>query len=114
MRSVDVTFDTGIMRRYDQEGPRYTSYPSARQFHDRLPPDAYGHAASMSRGAVEVSPLSVYVHLPFCFSPCFYCGCNKVVTRQLSPVEAYVRHLLDEVGRRAANCATWIAAVDGR
>ena len=102
MRSADVTFDAGIMRRYDREGPRYTSYPSARQFHDRLPPDAYRQAASTSRGAVEGSPLSVYVHLPFCFSPCFYCGCNKVVTRQLSPVEAYVRHLLDEVGRRAA------------
>jgi hypothetical protein len=51
MRSADVTFDTGIMRRYDREGPRYTSYPSARQFHDRLPPDAYRQAASMSRGA---------------------------------------------------------------
>jgi oxygen-independent coproporphyrinogen III oxidase len=102
MRSADVTFDTGIMRRYDRAGPRYTSYPSARQFHDRLPPDAYRQAASTSHGAVEGSPLSVYVHLPFCFSPCFYCGCNKVVTRQLSPVEAYVRHLLDEVGRRAA------------
>ncbi len=102
MRSADVTFDTGIMRRYDREGPRYTSYPSARQFHDRLPPDAYRQAASTSHGAVEGSPLSVYVHLPFCFSPCFYCGCNKVVTRQLSPVEAYVRHLLKEVGRRAA------------
>jgi oxygen-independent coproporphyrinogen-3 oxidase len=102
MRSADVTFDAGLMRRYDREGPRYTSYPSARQFHDRLPPDAYRQAASTSRGAVEGGPLSVYVHLPFCFSPCFYCGCNKVVTRQLSPVEAYVRHLLDEVGRRAA------------
>src|ERR1700722_7634227 len=102
MRSGDVTFDTGIMRRYDREGPRYTSYPSARQFHNRLPPDAYGHAASMSGGAVEGSQLSVYVHLPFCCSPCFYCDCDKVETRQLSPVEAYGRHLLDEVGRRAA------------
>jgi oxygen-independent coproporphyrinogen-3 oxidase len=102
MRSSDVTFDTGIMRRYDREGPRYTSYPSARQFHDQLPPDAYGHAASTSRGAALGSPLSVYVHLPFCFSPCFYCGCNKVVTRQSGRVDAYVRHLLDEVGRRAA------------
>jgi len=102
MRSADVTFDTGIMGRYDREGPRYTSYPSARQFHDRLPPDAYRQAAATSRSAVEGSPLSLYVHLPFCFSPCFYCGCNKVVTHQLSRVDAYVRHLLDEVGRRSA------------
>jgi len=102
MRSADIRFDTGIMRRYDREGPRYTSYPGARQFHGRLPPDAYRQAASTSRGAVEGSPLSVYVHLPFCFSPCFYCGCNKVVTHQLSRVDAYVNHLLDEVGRRSA------------
>src|ERR1700730_2966361 len=102
MRSADVTFDTGIMRRYDREGPRYTSYPAARHFHDRRPPDPSGQAASTSRGAVEGSPLSVYVHLPFCFSPCFYCGCNKVVTHQLSRVDAYVRHLLDEVDRRSA------------
>jgi oxygen-independent coproporphyrinogen III oxidase len=102
MRSAEVTFDAGIMRRYDREGPRYTSYPSARQFHDRLPPDAYRQAASTSRGAVEGSPLSVYVHLPFCFSPCFYCGCNKVVTHQLSRVDTYVRHLLVEVDRRSA------------
>jgi len=102
MKSADVTFDADIMRRYDREGPRYTSYPSARQFHDRLPPDAYGHAAATSRGAVEGSPLSVYVHLPFCFSPCFYCGCNKVVTHQLSRVDAYVRQLLDEVHGRSA------------
>jgi oxygen-independent coproporphyrinogen-3 oxidase len=102
MRSADVVFDAGIMRRYDREGPRYTSYPSARQFHGRLPPDAYRQAASTSRGAVEGGPLSVYAHLPFCFSPCFYCGCNKVVTHQLSRVDTYVRHLLDEVGRRSA------------
>jgi oxygen-independent coproporphyrinogen III oxidase len=102
VRSADVTFDVRIMRRYDREGPRYTSYPSARQFHDRLPSDAYPEAASSSRGAVEGGPLSVYVHLPFCFSPCFYCGCNKVVTHQLSRVDAYVRHLLDEVDRRSA------------
>ncbi len=102
MKSVNVTFDTGIMRRYDREGPRYTSYPSARQFHDRLPPDAYRQAASTSRGAAEGGPLSVYVHLPFCFSPCFYCGCNKVVTHQLSRVDAYIRHLLEEIGRRSA------------
>ncbi|HMA00696.1 MAG TPA: oxygen-independent coproporphyrinogen III oxidase [Steroidobacteraceae bacterium] len=102
MRTADVEFDTGIMRRYDREGPRYTSYPTARQFHGRLPPDAYRHAAATSRGAVEGAPLSAYVHLPFCFSPCFYCGCNKVVTHQLGRVEEYVRHLLDEISRRSA------------
>jgi len=97
-----VRFDPLIMRRYDREGPRYTSYPSARQFHDRLEPGAYERAAATSRGALEGGPLSLYLHLPFCFSPCFYCGCNKVVTRDVDRVATYLRHLLGEVGRRSA------------
>ncbi len=97
-----VYFDPGIMQRYDREGPRYTSYPSARQFSARLEPDAYARAAATSPGALEGSPLSLYVHLPFCFSPCFYCGCNKVVTHQLDRVDGYVRHLLREVTHRSS------------
>ena len=99
---TSVTFDPKIMRRYDREGPRYTSYPTVRQFHGRLAPDAYETAARSSRGALEGNPLSIYVHLPFCFSPCFYCGCNKVVTHQLSRVDDYVRHLLEEISLRSA------------
>lgn len=102
MRSATaVYFDPSIMQRYDREGPRYTSYPSARQFSERLEPDAYARAAATSPGALDGSPLSLYVHLPFCFSPCFYCGCNKVVTHQLDRVDTYVRHLLQEVTRRS-------------
>jgi oxygen-independent coproporphyrinogen-3 oxidase len=96
-----VRFDSEIMRRYDKEGPRYTSYPSARQFHDRLSPGAYEMAARGSPGALQGKPLSVYAHLPFCSSPCFYCGCNKVVTRQMGQVDAYVRRLLEEITLRS-------------
>ena len=102
MRSAAVSFDPQIMQRYDREGPRYTSYPTARQFR-ALEPSAYARAAAGSRGALEGNPLSVYVHLPFCASPCFYCGYNKVVTRQPDRVAAYVRHLLDEVGLCSAH-----------
>jgi oxygen-independent coproporphyrinogen III oxidase len=102
MRSTTmVSFDLSIMRRYDREGPRYTSYPTARQFHNRLAPDAYEIAARTSRGALEGSPLSIYAHLPFCSSPCFYCGCNKVVTRRLGRVDDYVRYFLEEVSLRS-------------
>jgi oxygen-independent coproporphyrinogen-3 oxidase len=97
-----VVFDPGIMQRYDKEGPRYTSYPSARQFHGGLAADAYETAASTSTGALAGDPLSLYVHLPFCSSPCFYCGCNKVITRDVGRAETYLRHLLDEVGFRSA------------
>ena len=99
--SLSVRFDAKIMRRYDKEGPRYTSYPSARQFHGRLAPDAYEKAARGSPGALQGSPLSIYAHLPFCPSPCFYCGCNKVVTHQMGRVDAYVQHLLEEISLRS-------------
>ena len=97
-----VSFDADLMRRYDREGPRYTSYPTALQFREGIDADDYARAASSSRGALEKHPLSLYVHIPFCHSPCFYCGCNKVVTRQLDRADTYVRHLLREITQRGA------------
>jgi len=97
-----VSFDTDLMRRYDREGPRYTSYPTALQFRDGIEAADYERAAATSRGALEGHPLSLYVHIPFCFSPCFYCGCNKVVTRHLDRADAYSRHLLREISQRSA------------
>src|SRR5271167_4934317 len=97
-----VSFDADLMRRYDREGPRYTSYPTALQFREGIDADDYARAASSSRGALEGHPLSLYVHIPFCFSPCFYCGCNKVITRQLDRADIYVRHLLREITQRGA------------
>jgi oxygen-independent coproporphyrinogen-3 oxidase len=97
-----VSFDADLMRRYDREGPRYTSYPTALQFHEGIGIDDYERAAGTSHGALEGHPLSLYVHIPFCFSPCFYCGCNKVVTRHLEHADSYVRCLLHEISQRGA------------
>jgi oxygen-independent coproporphyrinogen-3 oxidase len=96
-----ISFDADLMRRYDREGPRYTSYPTAMQFRDAVDATAYGEAAATSAGAQEGMPLSLYVHVPFCLSPCFYCGCNKIVTRRLDRADSYVRHLLREITQRA-------------
>ena len=96
-----VSFDADCMRRYDREGPRYTSYPTAQQFADGLAPNAYELAAVTSRGAREGQPLSAYVHIPFCSSPCFYCGCNKIITHKLERMDAYVGHLLSEISLRS-------------
>ena len=68
---AQVLFDPQLMRRYDREGPRYTSYPTALQFREDLSPDAYQRASAASAGARDSSPLSVYMHVPFCQSPCF-------------------------------------------
>jgi oxygen-independent coproporphyrinogen-3 oxidase len=96
-----VLFDTDSMRRYDRNGPRYTSYPTAQQFGEGIAPNAYEWAAAASRRAREGQPLSAYIHIPFCFSPCFYCGCNRIITHDLDRVDDYVRHLLAEISLRS-------------
>lgn len=88
-------FDPRLIARYDVAGPRYTSYPTAPQFHD-----GFGEAAL--RRAVQASnehagPLSIYVHVPFCFSPCFYCGCNRVITRDARKATQYLDYLEKEL-----------------
>ena len=98
--ATTVLFDADRMRRYDREGPRYTSYPTAQQFGNGIAPNAYEWAAATSHGARTGQPLSTYVHIPFCFSPCFYCGCNKIITHHLDRIDTYVRHLLDEISLR--------------
>lgn len=99
--SMAVQFDPELMRRYDREGPRYTSYPTAMQFRD-LNPGCYETAALTSRGAIDKRPLSLYVHIPFCRSPCFYCGCNKIVTRQVERSDPYTARLFKEISMRSA------------
>ena len=98
---MDVQFDPELMRRYDREGPRYTSYPTALQFQPGVGPADYARAAAASPGAQRRDPLSLYVHIPFCFSPCFYCGCNKVITRQVQRADPYVRQLDAEIELRS-------------
>jgi oxygen-independent coproporphyrinogen-3 oxidase len=99
--NMAVQFDPELMQRYDREGPRYTSYPTAVQFRD-LEPNCYEAAAVSSRGAIDKSPLSLYVHIPFCYSPCFYCGCNKIVTRQVERSDPYTARLFKEISMRSA------------
>ena len=99
--NMNIHFDPQLMRRYDREGPRYTSYPTAVQFREGLAPGAYEEAALSSPGALAKSPLSVYVHIPFCQSPCFYCGCNKIVTRQLDRADGYLRRMFTEIELRS-------------
>jgi oxygen-independent coproporphyrinogen III oxidase len=95
--ATSVLFDADRMRRYDRDGPRYTSYPTARQFGEGFAPNAYEWAAAASRGACEKQPLSAYIHIPFCFSPCFYCGCNRIITHRLERIHHYVKSLLAEI-----------------
>jgi len=97
-----VAFDAGLLRRYDRPGPRYTSYPSALQFDERFGDASYREAAERCRAARPGAPLSAYVHVPFCSSPCFYCGCSRIITRQFERAEPYVQALEREIALQGA------------
>ena len=97
MNSQQIRFDADLVRRYDRSGPRYTSYPTAVQFSDRFGLTEYRAAASASNQDPVPRPLSLYVHIPFCSSPCFYCGCTKVITRNHEKAEAYLYRLHREI-----------------
>jgi len=89
--------DPALIRKYDAGGPRYTSYPTADRF-----VEAFGESSLrgwlQGRGiGAAVQPLSVYVHLPFCATLCYYCGCNKVVTRDRASSGKYVKYVEKEL-----------------
>jgi oxygen-independent coproporphyrinogen-3 oxidase len=96
-----AVFDAGLITRYDRPGPRYTSYPTAVQFHPGFASKEY-EAAARASNAGTPKPLSLYFHVPFCASPCFYCGCNKVITRDHSKSLDYLQRLYLEVERQGA------------
>ena len=97
--STAVCFDTDLIVRYGGRGPRYTSYPTALQFNDSVTADVYKqHAVSSNDSGV---PLSLYVHIPFCHSLCYYCGCNKIVTHNQARVDRYLEMLYREIDMQA-------------
>jgi oxygen-independent coproporphyrinogen III oxidase len=90
-----LQFDVDLLRKYDVRGPRYTSYPTAPQFSDAVGEHEYRINAMQTRANTE--PLSLYVHIPFCRTVCFYCGCNKVITANYRRAEAYLDRLAQEM-----------------
>jgi oxygen-independent coproporphyrinogen-3 oxidase len=90
-------FDAGLLDRYDRPGPRYTSYPTAPQFSDSFGEAQLREAVQRSNGDPIPRRLSLYVHVPFCTSPCFYCGCNRIITRDLARGEIYLSRLYREI-----------------
>jgi len=83
--------DADLLRRFDIAGPRYTSYPTADRFHAGFDAERHGEMLALRAfGPAAAQPMSVYVHIPFCESVCYYCACNKVVTRHHERAAAYV------------------------
>ncbi|MCF5744485.1 MULTISPECIES: oxygen-independent coproporphyrinogen III oxidase [Pseudomonas syringae group] len=98
-----IRWDSDLIRRYDVTGPRYTSYPTALQFDTRVGAFDLLQALSDSRKALR--PLSLYVHLPFCANICYYCACNKVVTKDRSRAQLYLQRLEHEIQMLACHLA---------
>jgi oxygen-independent coproporphyrinogen-3 oxidase len=96
-----IRWDAALIRRYDLSGPRYTSYPTAVQFHESVGSFDLLHALRDSRKAAR--PLSLYVHVPFCANICYYCGCNKVITKDRGRAQPYLERLHQEIERIACH-----------
>ncbi|KJZ42045.1 oxygen-independent coproporphyrinogen III oxidase [Pseudomonas fluorescens] len=90
-----IRWDTDLIRRYDLAGPRYTSYPTAVQFDGQVGTFDLFHALRDSRKALR--PLSLYVHVPFCANICYYCACNKVITKDRGRAQPYLQRLEQEI-----------------
>ncbi|MCL2309813.1 MAG: oxygen-independent coproporphyrinogen III oxidase [Proteobacteria bacterium] len=95
--SKQVAFDEALIRKYDESGPRYTSYPTADRFHNRFTEADYRQALAARRNMHPPEPLSVYVHLPFCNTICYYCACNKIITKDHGRSAKYIRYLAREL-----------------
>ena len=93
----ELVIDPVLIRKYDASGPRYTSYPTADRFVEAFgEPQLRQWLAKRNIGGFG-QPLSLYVHLPFCATLCYYCGCNKVVTRDRSRSAQYIKYLEKEL-----------------
>jgi len=99
IESAAEPISEALIRQYDVSGPRYTSYPTADRFVEAFTAQDYALALEQrhSGAAALVLPLSLYVHIPFCESLCYYCACNKIITKHHDRAAAYLRYLSREV-----------------
>lgn len=86
-----------LIRRFDSLGPRYTSYPTADRFDTGFTVHDYAHYLEQRNAATNKPPLSLYIHIPFCASLCYYCACNKVITKDRSKSAIYLSYLEKEL-----------------
>jgi len=93
--------DLELIRRLDKNGPRYTSYPTADRFIEAFNAESYKEWVAKREIGGIARPLSLYIHIPFCNTLCFYCACNKVITKDRSKSAEYVNYLLMEMDMQA-------------
>ena len=97
MSVPSIDWDLALIQKYNYSGPRYTSYPTALEFSDQFGETEFRQAVAR----YPERPLSLYVHIPFCHKLCYFCGCNKIVTRQQHKADQYLDALEQEILHRA-------------
>lgn len=97
MQFEPVVWDEALIQKYNYSGPRYTSYPTALEFSEAFGYEDFLRAAAQ----YPERPLSLYVHIPFCHRLCYYCACNKIVTRQTQKADEYLVYLAREIAHLA-------------
>ncbi len=98
----ELIFDPQVIRRFDVSGPRYTSYPTADRFVEAFDAEAYRlWLGRRTIGGIS-RPLSLYVHIPFCNTICYYCACNKIITKDHGRSAKYLKYLAKELKMQAA------------
>ncbi len=90
-----ITFDLNLINRYNKAGPRYTSYPTALELHEGFGETEYHQQINHSN--TNGGALSLYFHIPFCDTVCFFCACNKIITKNRKHAEPYLNNLLKEI-----------------
>ncbi|OIR00085.1 oxygen-independent coproporphyrinogen-III oxidase [mine drainage metagenome] len=95
-----------LLQKYDVSGPRYTSYPTADRFVEAFTEESYKQALEQRRVGGMALPLSIYVHIPFCESLCFFCACNKIVTKHHERSAEYLRYLSKEIDLHVTHLGT--------
>ena len=99
----DVELSEELIRKFDKSGPRYTSYPTADRFNNAFNAQTYETYLRQRTEGGENPPLSIYLHLPFCESLCYFCACNKIITQDHGRVTEYLNYLDKEMALVAAN-----------
>jgi oxygen-independent coproporphyrinogen-3 oxidase len=88
--------DLNLIKKYDKPGPRYTSYPTAPQFNDKFTPEMYLDEIIKTNSKEKMPDLSLYYHIPYCDTLCYFCGCNMLVTRNRDRIKEYIKYLKNE------------------
>ena len=107
-----LNIDLELIKKYDRPGPRYTSYPTAPHFNSSFTSEKYLDEIIRTNNETNPPDLSLYYHLPFCDTLCYFCGCNMIITRNRDRIQEYIKYLkmklicLEYTSYRKKSCST--------